>query len=149
MITRLQSLISAHERVYVDSNTLIYYIEDSGQLSGLAAECLDYCVAQGIRLVTSELSLTECLWGVYKTKREGLADLYRKWLFDDTLVELSAVEIHVLEMAATIGPSHNLRLADAIHVASAMLTECSAMLTNDKRLRLPESIQPIRLTDVH
>jgi predicted nucleic acid-binding protein len=38
-----------------------------------------------------------------------------------------------------------LRLPDAIHVATAVATGCSILLSNDRRLKVPDGVQALRL----
>jgi predicted nucleic acid-binding protein len=63
-------------------------------------------------------------------------------------VEMITADPVLFEYAALAGCMFSLKLIDSIHIASAMIAGCDAFLTNDKRMRGPEAMGVIQLSDV-
>ena len=125
--------------VYVDANILIYYVEGTPQLMEAAESVFDTYLAGGVILVTSEITVGECLRGVSPSDAK-LADAYRDLLAGDALLHLVPVTRRIIERAAAIGAEFRLKLVDAIHVATAEMLGCTVFLTNDRGIRAPAGI---------
>ena len=134
--------------IYVDANVLIYFIEGS-QIFEKAARALFSCVAERDLLMrTSEITVAECLYGTHRLRREVLAQQYQQLFFEIGAVDLIAVDLDILEHAALIGADQRLKLVDAIHLASAVVSGCRTFVTNDKRFRPLNGIEIVQLLDV-
>lgn len=124
-------------RLYLDANVLIPAVEQQGDLANrirsLFGEPHD---PLSHALVTSELTLAECLVRPMREGDEALVDRYEALLSGKGLLATLEVDWVILHMAATLRAMDKfLRLPDAIHVSSAIAAGCSAMLTGDKRLK--------------
>ncbi len=53
-----------------------------------------------------------------------------------------------MRAAALYAGDANVKLADAIHVATAIALNCEIFLTNDRRVIAPQPIRMVRLSDV-
>jgi predicted nucleic acid-binding protein len=60
---------------------------------------------------------------------------------------LVPVDLTVLVRAATVRAQTNLKLPDAIHVASAMVAGAEGFLTNDRALLRASGLLPIHILD--
>jgi predicted nucleic acid-binding protein len=129
------------ERIYLDTNIIIYAVEEpvpltAGQLALFAA------IDDGsIEALTSELTLAECLVRPFSTEDARLTLAYELFLGSDTKLELVPIDRKVLIAAAHFRAFANLRLPDAIHIATARDAGAAIFLTADKRLRAPSSLQ--------
>lgn len=74
----MNSDVSNASRIYADSNTLIYLVEGSPEFLPFAEKLFRYAGEQGIALVTSEITIAECLHGAHKQGSEALAEEYRR-----------------------------------------------------------------------
>ncbi|WP_295844650.1 PIN domain-containing protein, partial [Tardiphaga sp.] len=83
--------------------------------------------------VTSELTIAEALAKSIALDGAVLIERYRE-LFEASSVEMLPIDRSVLNFAAQIQGRSRLKLADAIHVASARLAKCDHFLTQDERL---------------
>jgi predicted nucleic acid-binding protein len=86
-------------------------------------------------VVTSELTLLEVLVKPLKSSDQKLADLFRQVLFGTTGLTCMPIDRHVLELAAQLRASYQLRTPDAIHAATALRSGCSQFVTNDPQFR--------------
>lgn len=135
-------------RLYVDANIIVYVIEGASTEFEKSRDLIAIALGQGARLVTSALSVAECLHGAYRNDDLKLADLFRDFLLDRDQIDLVPVNVEILNQSAILGARLRLKLADSIHVATAMHSNCDAIFTNDNKLRVPEELILIRLADI-
>ena len=131
--------------LYLDANILVYFIEGAPDLRARFRLVFAQAGECGIALATSEMTIAECLRGAFRRRDRALVDVYRSLLGRDDLLHLVAVDVEVLTAAAKLAASCEIKLIDAIHVASATRANCQALLTNDQRLRAPEEVRVLRL----
>ena len=92
---------------------------------------------------TSELTMPEVLSGAYRQNKPKLADVYETYLSERGPIGMVGVHRTVLRDAARLGVEFNLRHPNAIHVATAMVSECEVFLTNDSGIKLPEGLKRV------
>lgn len=137
----MSKLIAGTNRLYIDANVLIYFVEGAHQdLEEAARRAFSYAHAAGITLVTSTLTLTECLYGVHIRSDAELASDYQSVLQGGTF-ELVPVDEDIAENAAAIGVTLGMKLVDATHVATARAVGCDAILTNDDGMSAPKGCE--------
>ena len=122
-------------RVYVDTNVFIYFVEFENSLGDTAREWLDAVTATGRPIVVSRLTLLECIGKPAKDDDQELVQLYRSTLTKSPEIEMVELETHILESAALKGGKLGLKLLDAIHYFTALHLGCDLFLTNDARFR--------------
>ncbi len=74
--------------------------------------------------------------------------VYQQALQSSEVLEVVAVGRDVLIEAARLRAVANLRLPDAIHGATAILSGCETLLTNDRRLTALPGIEVVVLSEV-
>lgn len=115
--------------IYLDSCVLIYAVEDDGERGAAVRQRLADAGEEVVAI--SPLVMLECLVGPLRAGDLALADHYRA-AFDRLRVLDSGVAEH--ERAAELRARHGLRTPDALHLASAQLSGCRELWTNDARL---------------
>ena len=121
--------------MYLDTNIFIVAFETTGVACGHAWRVLDAVEKGDIDTVTSELSLAELL---SKPPNDGPAYIqrYQEIITSRAGLAVLPVDRGVLVEAARIRrESASVRLPDAIHLASAILSRSTHFLTSDLRLR--------------
>jgi predicted nucleic acid-binding protein len=136
------------DRIYVDANIFIHFVEGEGRERETVSALFVEAAERDVQLVTSEITIAECLRGVLSRNDETAASTYRDLLSNGAIVELVGADAVLSKYAALAGSVFSLKLIDSIHVASAVIAECDAFLTNDKRIRGPEALGIIQLSDV-
>lgn len=126
-------------RIYVDANIFIYYIDGAPSLKAAAHQTILGHLSAGAMLVTSEVTIGECLRGL-RHDDENLIEAFTSVLENPAYLSLVPVTRTVIKRAATLGSLFNLNLVDAIHVATAEASGCDGFLTNDRRIRTPAAI---------
>ena len=117
-------------RIYLDSTSIIYLIED----------VVPYATAIESRLakpeiirVTSDLARMECRVQPLRDRKTALLAAFDSF-FNGGLVEVVPLTRQVLDQATELRARYGFKTPDAIHLAAAIVTRCDVFLTNDKRL---------------
>jgi predicted nucleic acid-binding protein len=134
------------QRVYLDTNIFIYAFEAvpryQRQLKSLAALLDDEKCA----IVSSEFTLSEILTKPFQDNMLEAVAKYRDMLEGST-VHLAPVTRAILIRSAMLRGQLRLKTPDAIHVATAIDAGCTAFLTNDSAIRLPNSLDLVLFSE--
>ncbi|HLA35614.1 MAG TPA: PIN domain-containing protein [Rhodocyclaceae bacterium] len=123
--------------VYLDANVFIYAFESTLALSDslLPLKAVFQHFQQNRAWArTSSITRAEVLVHPLRQNNLDLANLYRSLLSGVGLIGMDAVSLSVIDSAASLRAQYGLRLADALHIASAIESGCDAVLTADKRM---------------
>jgi predicted nucleic acid-binding protein len=133
-------------RIYLDSNVFIYALEGTPALAVLLEKLFDRFRLRPGLAVTSELSLAEVLPNATTLQRRHYLNLIA-W---SHIFELAPVSRDILiETAAYRKAAGMPKLPDAIHVVTAIRSNCSMILSADVRLRLPEGYSLVKPSPVN
>lgn len=117
--------------VYLDTNCFIYRFEGIEPFRTLLQPVFEEAASGNAAIVTSELTLLECL---VKPRRMGDATLermLREALANSREVRLVPISREVIDRAIDFRARHSIRTPDAIHATTAMVNGCSSFYTND------------------
>lgn len=134
-------------KVYVDANVLIYFVEGAQAFRVGARRLFAETALRGAVIVTSELSIAECLHGAYKRNDDTLAGNYRELFGAQSLIALVPVSAPLLDSSARLGAALAVKTLDAIHVASAVQIDAEYLVTNDRSMRAPRTMRLRRLAE--
>ncbi len=143
-----QLVLPASGPVYVDTNIVIYAVEQIEPYQAVAAPLWDALSAGQQVVVTSQLTLLEVLVKPLRQGDQALADLYRQILLGTTGLTCQAVDLSLLVSAARLRADYNLRTPDAIHAASALASTCTLFVTNDPSFRRVPTLNVVVLREV-
>ena len=138
------------KKLYFDTNLFIYAVETTEANHPYLAviDRLFAMAEQGeIQAITSELSLAETLVGAYKNSSE-LVVLYEALFSNRAELAVFPVDKAALRSAAYTRTVVKVALADAIHIATAVNEQADVFITNDDKLRVPEGIKKLGLTEI-
>lgn len=121
--------------VFVDSQVLIYFIEDNEKLGGAAAKIFESAFDNQWEIVISTFTVSESL---IIPMRKNRTDVLNK--FGDFINHFPALKIvyptySTSFLAAKIRAKHNFGLIDSYQLALAVESDCKTFLTNDSTLR--------------
>ena len=133
--------------VYLDANSIIYAVEKHPDYSALLDPLWLPTKAQTIELITSELSLMECLTGPLKSGDLVLLKTYETTLLRSE-IRLLPITQSILRDAAQLRAATKLRTPDAIHAATAKQIGCSLFVTNDGGFRAVPGLPVVFLDDL-
>jgi predicted nucleic acid-binding protein len=130
--------------IYLETNVFIYAVEGTSETSEAAKKLIAALRARPGMASTSELALAEVL--APTARPDALAPAVKRRAYLDLLVESGFIELLTVSRAvlldtADLRSAMKMRLADAIHLASAMRAGCQFFVSSDRDFRrLPESI---------
>jgi predicted nucleic acid-binding protein len=128
------------KRVYFDANVFIYLMEGYPALEASLRDIRDSIFHGESNICTSELTLCEVLVPAFRANNTGLLALYRQFIEDSGAFELIPTTRETYVRASLLRAQLNMKTPDAIHIAAAIESGCSAFLTNDKSLKAPIGI---------
>jgi predicted nucleic acid-binding protein len=139
--------LPAGSRVALDSNVLIYFIEEHPQL-GPVVDLVFQMVEDGTcEAVVSVVSLVEVLVAPLRAGQDSLVTDYRALLVATRGLTLVPVTTVVAEHAARIRAERNLRLPDAVIAATAVTEGCTHLVANDAKFAQVAGLQTLIVSD--
>jgi len=132
-------------RVYFDTNVIIYFIEQNPEYFAAVAEIFKLIGTDEISAVTSEFTLAEVLIKPIREQQFTLVQSIKGLLLDQDFFTLTPCPRPLFLRAAEIAAPNGLRTADAIHMASAIESNCHHFITNDARFRSMHGVSVICL----
>jgi len=134
--------------VYLDTNSFIYSIERIDPYRAVL-DILWQAVSNGqFTVVTSELTLLEVLIKPLKEGDVTTATMFRTVLRHSPDVQMLPITLTVLEEAAKLRTTMNLKTPDAIHAATALVNDCILFVTNDSTFRRLSALTVIVLNEI-
>jgi predicted nucleic acid-binding protein len=134
-------------RYYFDSNVFIYAFEYSTAVGDAARRAFSLIEDGGATGVTSLLTLGEVLPGPLRRRNFRVEQAYEAVFAGKIGFDVVPVTMDLLRAAARHVADQNLRLPDALHVASALHANCDAFVTEDEGVRTPVQLPLVRLND--
>jgi predicted nucleic acid-binding protein len=145
---KVEQAIAGVKSLFLDTAPVIYYLEGHPTFSLSMRSIFDRVSNGDLQIVSSPITLAECSSIPYVQQRpelkQDLADilaLNRHGIFriTDEVVLIEAVKMRV---------KYGLKLADAIQVATAIVCNCDAFLTNDLELNKVTEIRSIVVSEL-
>ena len=144
--------IGMKERLYLDSNVFIYSEEKHTEFDE-ALKQLGQDISMGvIEAVTSELTLLEVLVKPLADNDVAKIEMYKRSLRNGDAMSVVPVDRDVLLEATSVRAFGRLKLPDAIHFATALLSNCTHLLINDdhfKSMKNHHKIKALPLQQLH
>lgn len=149
-----QSVIAAESlaratRIFIDTAPVIYFIEQHPRYLPLVQPVFDRIDAGALALVTSPVTLAECLVLPLRHGQADVVEMFTELLTRGPFTEFVVVDQPVGALAAELRVRCNLHLPDALQAAVAVLTGCDAFLTNDPILKRVTELNVVVLDDLH
>jgi predicted nucleic acid-binding protein len=120
-------------RVFLDTNILVYLLEDSGPLGERAGRIFSRLSDRGDLLMFSSMTVGEILVKPKRMNNVILESQYRN-LFDSPGTQVFPFDRNAAELFALIRVNRAIKAPDAIQLATAASSKCDLFITNDERL---------------
>ena len=142
------ALIARHPRLGLDTNILIYLVQDHPRYGGWCTSLFEAIEKGRGRAVTSVITLLEALVQPYRIRDEELAQQFYGLLSTYPALSLAPVTLEVADHAAMLRARYRLSTPDAIQVATALERHATAFLGNDTYLKRITEIECLILDDI-
>jgi predicted nucleic acid-binding protein len=133
--------------LYLDANIFIYSLEAIEPWATLLQDVFSGLITEELSAVSSSLTLAECLVLPFKQNKNSLVKVYREALLSNHHLTIAPITDQILISAANIRAQSGLKLPDAIHAATALTSQCTAVLTNDSGFNRVSGINLFLLKD--
>jgi len=126
------SSIEDGAQVTIDTAPLIYLFENNAAFLKYYLPLFERIEAGEIHGVLSVVTLAEVLAGPLKAGNEILADRYYRLLTNSIHWRIEDMNAELAFVASRIRANHNLKLPDAIQVATAIYSGSVGLVTHDR-----------------
>ncbi len=132
---RIEKLLG--QRIYLDSNALIYAVETAAATQPAAVHPLFQAVSsREVQAFVSPIVRAEVLVQPLRSGNDRLVEIYRTMLARSGPIAIIPVDDAVADLSAELRAKHRgLKLADALHLAAALAVDCRAFISADKQIK--------------
>ena len=123
------------QRVYVDTNIFIYFLEQNTEFFPAAAPVLQAMDKQDFFGFTGEIAVAETMVGPYRTKNPASIATTRDFFRTNKSLTVLSHDSAIFDHAAQLRATERMRFIDAVHIATAVAAACTFFITNDTALR--------------
>jgi predicted nucleic acid-binding protein len=147
-MANLQQRLEAHQLIGLDTTIFIYHVEANQKYLPLTRNILRYIESGQGHGIISTVVVMELTVHPWRINRGDVARQYEALLVNFPNLKFVDVTREVARQAAQLRAKYNLRPADALQVATAMVNGATVWVSNDKQLkRLEPAIEVIILED--
>ncbi|OZH55375.1 twitching motility protein PilT [Hydrocoleum sp. CS-953] len=132
---KIETILEQLNRIFLDSAPIIYYVESNPNYFLIIDEVFNYIESHSIAVITSPITLAECL--ILPTRQKNLSgqQQFINILTSQDTINFVDINSEIALIAADIRVRYNLKLPDALQIATAIHSNCDAFLTNDLQLK--------------
>jgi predicted nucleic acid-binding protein len=141
---KIEQALEGVKTLFLDTAPIIYYIQGNVEYFSLVEPIFEKLSDGDLQAVISPITVMECLHKPCKDKIADLQERFKNILLDEDVIFI-ITDRAVMLKAIEIRVEYNLKLADAIQVATAISSNCDAFLTGDARLGSIKEIRSIVL----
>jgi predicted nucleic acid-binding protein len=141
-------LCTVHRRIGLDTNILVYLLEDVAPLAASSQAIMDAVEARRVSAVLASIGLAELVTGPARSGDGALVEWYADELRSMAGLRIEPLSADIAVDAAIIRGSRRIGLADAIHLATARAAGATAFITNDRSLRGSTKLEVVYVDDL-
>lgn len=144
----MRGLPSHRERIGLDTNVFIYFLESHPRYGSWCASLLDLIERGHNPAITSTVTLLELLVQPYRAQKEELAHKIFALTTTYPALEWVPLTLHVADQAAELRARYRLSTPDAIQLASAVDRKATRFYGNDRGLQRVSEIDCLIIDDL-
>jgi predicted nucleic acid-binding protein len=141
-------LPAEHERIGLDTNLFIYFLEDHPRYGSWCASIFDLIERGHNAAVTSTITQLELLVQPYRDQKEELAQKIFALVSSYPRIEWVPVTMSLADRAAELRARYRLTTPDAIQIATAISRKATRFYGNDRSLRRVKEIDCVIVDEV-
>ncbi len=142
-MARIETALAAHPVIGLDTAIFIYHFEAHPTYLPLTTAILNRVQAGEPHAVISVITLMEINVHPWRLRQPRIAQTYEALLVNFPHLQVLDVNRDVARLAAQIRAGYNLRPADALHIASALVGGATLWVSNDKQHQRVSDLLPI------
>lgn len=134
--------------LFLDTAPVIYFIESNPIYREKVSQVFRVADENEVTFVTSPITLAECLVIPYRQGLEQLRQDFIDLITGGEQTIFVPISAEVGQRAAQLRAEYGFALPDALQVAVALMTNCDAFLTNDRRLARVQQLRALVISDL-
>jgi predicted nucleic acid-binding protein len=135
--------------LFLDSAPIIYFVEKHPTYLPLLIPFFSAIDQNKIQVVTSPITLAECLVHPLKIGDLDLATSFEKLIVHRNNTFFAATNPIIAKQAADIRAHYGLKLPDSIQIATAIFMKCDLLITNDVDFKRVKEITIVVVEDLN
>ena len=147
MTTLVEALVGV-TRLGFDTAPIIYFVEEHPRYLARLAPAFQNVAAGQLVGVTSVLTVAEVLVQPIRLGAAELQQAYTDRLLHSDHFEAWPIDATVAQRAAELRARFNVRIPDALQLATVIVAGCEAFLTNDMNLKRVADIRVLLLDEL-
>lgn len=141
---RLERVLSQSSKLGLDTSILIYHFEGHTRYGPLTS-LIFTAVAEGTEAVLSSIAVMEILVKPFQAGNPKVLQELIRQLRNLPNFTFPPVEFATAVEAARLRAAYGLRAPDALHLATALLAEADAFITNDRGFQVVGGKEKIKI----
>ena len=134
--------------LFLDTSPVIYYVEGNPRYVNVMRDVFSRVEAGEIFAITSPVTLAECITHPLKHNLPDLVQRFTHVILRGKHTRFVETDSVVAQATAQLRARYSLALADAMQLATAIVTRCDGFLTNDARLKRVSEIRVIVIDEL-
>jgi predicted nucleic acid-binding protein len=144
----IEEALEGVTHLFLDTAPVIYFVEQNPHYIHLTERIFSYIDNGQVTAVTSPITLSECLVFPYRSNNTDLQADFFDLIVHGLHTQFVLIDQDIARQAAQLRAIHNLALADALQIATALNQRCQVFLTNDKQLARVTEIRVVVLEEL-
>lgn len=145
---KITKALHQYEVVGIDTMAFIYHFEGNPKYLPFTNSLFSSIENGKLKGFASIIALLEVLVRPKKEKQEELANKYKFVLTTFPNLKLATIDLPIVEKAAELRANFNLRVPDAIQIATAIVNHAEAFITNDKKIKRISEIDILIIREI-
>lgn len=145
---KVQAALQQVNRLFLDSAPVIYYVDMNPAYFAIMDELFNSIESNLIRVVTSPVTLAECLILPIRQNNPSQQQLFIDIITAQDTADFVEITSAIARQAAEVRARYNLQLPDAFQIATALATGCDTFLTNDAQLKRVSDLRVVVISEL-
>ena len=133
------------QRVYIDTNVFIYFLGMHPTYFEASARVINACAESRIFGFTGDAAIAEVMVGAYKQADPALVTRFKLFFAQRNFLTIATHDAETFDAAAQLVAQGGVKFIDALHMATALRSQCTYFLTNDRGLKSGAQLQVMQL----
>lgn len=121
--------------IFLDTAPVIYYVENHPLFADSVEKIISKLENRELQGVISPVTLAECLVYPFKLKEQKLQRDFVDFLLRHQSIKMIEIDTEIGLLSSSLRAKYDLKLLDALQVATAIRSGCEAILTNDAQFQ--------------
>ncbi|NET91135.1 MAG: PIN domain-containing protein [Kamptonema sp. SIO1D9] len=133
--------------IFLDTAPVVYYVENHPRFADGVEGVIKKLDSKELQGIISPVTLAECLVYPLKSQDEKIQQEFVDFLLRHQSIKMIEIDTGISLSSARLRAKYNLKLLDALQVATAIRSGCEALLTNDDQFRRVSELQVLMVED--